>query len=301
VMPVIGFLGGGSSAAFAPYLRAFWQGLGEAGFVDGRNIAIEYRWAEGRLDQLPEMAADLVRRQVALIAATGGIAAAHAAKVATTTIPVVFTVGADPVRSGLVASLSRPGGNVTGAAMFTSQMEAKRFGLLHELVPGAALIAVLLDSKTAPFTVQSKDIAEAARAVGQQIRIFQASNEAELNAAFADAARLHAGALLVAASPFFNSRRGYIVTLAARYGIPAMYEQREFALAGGLMSYGTSFADGYRQAGAYVGRILKGERPADLPVVQSTRFEFVINLSTAKALGMEVPPTLSARADEVIE
>jgi len=297
-MPVIGFLSGGSSAAFTPYLRAFWQGLGEAGFADGRNIAIEYRWAEGRLDQLPEMAADLVRRQVALIAATGGIAAAHAAKAATTTIPVVFTVGADPVRSGLVASLSRPGGNVTGAAMFTSQMEAKRFGLLHELVPGAALIAVLLDSKTAPFTVQSKDIADAARAVERQTRIFQASNEPELNAAFADAARLHAGALLVGASPFFNSRRGYIVTLAARYGIPAMYEQREFALAGGLMSYGTSFADGYRQAGAYVGRILKGEKPADLPVVQSTRFELV---STAKALGIDVPPTLSARADEVIE
>ena len=299
-MPVVGFLSGGSSEAFAPYLRAFSQGLGEAGFVDGLNIAIEYRWAEGRFDQLPEMAADLVRRQVALIAATGGITSALAAKAATTTIPIVFTMGSDPVQAGLVASLSQRG-NLTGAALFATQLEAKRFGMLHELVPGEALIAALLDLNNPPFTVQSEDIANAARAVGRQIRIFQASNEAELNAAFADAARLRAGGLLVGGSPSFNSRRVYIATLAARYGIPALYEQREFALAGGLMSYGTNFADGYRQAGAYAGRILRGEKPGDLPVLWATKFELVINRKTAKELHLDVPDKLLALANEVIE
>jgi putative ABC transport system substrate-binding protein len=298
---VIGFLNGGSPGPFAPYVAAFRQALAESGFVEGTSLAIEYRWAEGRIDQLPAMAADLVRRQVALIAATGGTTPALAAKAATSTIPVVITAGGDPVREGLVASLGRPGGNVTGAALLVAAMESKRLGLLRELVPGAALIAVLFDPNNTPFTSQVKEVEDAARAVGQPIRMFHARTEAELDAAFADIARSGAGALLVAASPFFNSRRARIVALAARHPVPTIYPLREFALAGGLMSYGTNIADSYRLAGLYAGRILKGEKPADLPIVQSTRFEFVINLKTAKTLGLEVPPLMLPRADEVIE
>jgi putative ABC transport system substrate-binding protein len=300
-VPVIGFLSGGSSGPFASYVATFRQALGEIGFVDGRNVAIEYRWAEGQTERLPALAADLVRRPVALIAATGGTAAGLAAKAATTSIPIVFTVGGDPVRAGLVASLGRPGGNVTGAAVLVTEMEAKRFGLLRELVPGAALIAVLLDPGQPPVANQLNDVEDAARAIGQHIRAFYAGAEAGVEPAFAGIAQLRAGALLVAASPLFSSRRAQIVALAARHAVPAIYHQREIALAGGLMSYGTSIAEGYRLAGLYAGRILKGEKPADLPVVQSTKFEFVINLKTAKALGLEVPPGLSARADEVIE
>jgi ABC-type uncharacterized transport system substrate-binding protein len=300
-MPVIGFLNSTSPAAWAHLVAAFRQGLSEMGYVEHRSVGIEWRWAEGRYEQLPALAADLVRRQVAVIAATGGVQTSLAAKDATTAIPIVFTTGTDPVQLGLVASLNRPGGNVTGVSLFISQMEGKRLGLLHELVPTAALIGVLLNPTNIPAERQLKDVQEAARATGQQIHIVHASNERDLSAAFMTLAQVRVGALLVAADPFFNSRRDIIVELGARHAIPAMYEQREFVVAGGLMSYGTSLPDGYRQAGIYTGRILKGEKPADLPIFQSSRFEFVINLKTAKALGIEVPPNLSARADEVIE
>jgi putative ABC transport system substrate-binding protein len=300
-MPVVGFLNSASPSGWKPYVEAFRQGLNETGYVEGRTVAIEYRWAEGQYERLPSLAADLVRRKVAVIVATGGTPPALAAKAATKTIPIVLTIGADPVKLGLVASLNRPGGNVTGVNLFVSQMEGKRLGLLRELVPSAALTAVLLNPNNPNAVTQLKDVQEAARALGQQIHILHAGSEAELEAAFATARQVGSGALLVAADPFFNSRRTYIIALAARHAIPAIYEQREHVLAGGLMSYGTNASDGYRQVGIYTGRILKGEKPADLPVTQSTKFEFVINLTTAKALGILVPPMLSARADEVIE
>ena len=300
-MPVVGFLNSTSPSAWTHLVAAFRQGLSEMGYVEHRSVGIEWRWAEGRYEQLPALAADLVRRQVAVIVSTGGVNTSLAAKAATTDIPIVFTTGTDPVTSGLVASLNRPGGNVTGVNMFVTQMEGKRLGLLHELVPTAALIGVLLNPASLSAQRQLKDVQEAARAIGQQIHIVHASSERELATAFMTLAQLRAGALLVGADSFLNSRRDDIVELAARHAIPAMYEQREHVVAGGLMSYGTSLSDGYRQAGLYTGRILKGAKPADLPVFQSSRFEFVINLKTAKALGIEVPPNLSARADEVIE
>jgi len=300
-MPVIGFLNSASSQPFANYVASFRAGLKTTGYVDGQNVVIEFRWAEGHYDRLPEMAADLVRRKVAVLVSTGGSPSITAAKAATTTIPIVFTTGSDPVRLGLVTSLSHPGGNITGVDFFITQMESKRLGLLRALVPGVQLIAVLLNPNQPIYARQKTDVEEAAHATGQQIHLLSASNESEIDAAFATAMQLRAGAMLVGADPFLNSQRDKIVALAARHAIPAIYEQREHALAGGLMSYGTNLSEAYRQAGVYTGRILKGEKPGDLPVVQSTKFEFVINLKTAKALGIEVPPNLSAEADEIIE
>ena len=300
-MPVIGFLSGTSSAPFAHLVVAYRQGLREMGYVEGRNLAIEFRWAEGQYDRLPDMAADLVRRQVAVITTTGGDPAALAAKAATTTIPIVFTAGTDPVKSGLVASLNRPGGNATGVHILTAMMEGKRQGLLRELVPTVTRIAVLLNPTYTAAEVQLKEVEEAARTLGLQTQVLHASTELELDTTFATLGQLRVGALQVCADPSFNSRRDHIVALAARHAIPAIYEQREFAVVGGLASYGTSLADAYHQLGIYTGRVLNGDKPADLPVTQSTKYEFIINLKTANALGLEISPTLSARADEVIE
>jgi putative tryptophan/tyrosine transport system substrate-binding protein len=299
-MPVIGFLSTRSPAESADHVAAFRLGLGASGYVEGQNFVVEYRWADGMSDRLPGLAADLVSRKVAVIAAPGGPTSGLAAKAATSTIPIVF-IANDPVRIGLVASLNRPGGNATGVNVFLQEMEGKRLGLLREVVPGASLIAVLLNPKSADADIQRRDIDEAARAVGQPLQVLSASSEGDIHASFETVARLKAGGLLVAANPLFNNRREQIVTLSIHYRLPAIYEVREFAVAGGLMSYGTSLPDAYRQVGIYTARILNGEKPADLPVMQATKFEFVINLKTARALGIEVPPTLLARADEVIE
>src|SRR6516165_7460683 len=300
-LPVIGFLNSVSPQPFANYVAGFRAGLKETGYIDGQNITIEFRWAEGHYDQLPGMAADLVRRKVAVLVSTGGAPSVMAAKAATSTIPIVFTIAVDPVQLGLVTSLSRPGGNITGVNFLSAAMESKRFGLLRALVPGVQLTAVLLNPNRPDHADQTRQVQDAAAVTGQQIHIVLASDESAIDAAFATAVQLRAGVMLVASDQFFNSQRIKIITLAARHAIPAIYEQREYALAGGLMSYGTNFRDGYRQVGVYAGRILKGEKPGDLPVVQSTKFELVINLKTAKTLGIEVPPNLSAEADEIIE
>ena len=300
-LPVIGFLNSASPQPWASYVAGFRAGLKEVGYIDGQNVTIEFRWAEGNYDRLPGLAADLVRRRVAVLVAGGGPPSVVAAKAVTKTIPIVCTFGGDPVKAGYVTSLGRPGGNITGVNLFVAAMESKRLGLLRALIPGVQLIAVLLNPNRADHADQMREVQDAARAIGQQINILLASNESDIEAAFATAVQLHVGAMLVGADPFFNSRRDKIIALAARHAIPAIYEQREHALAGGLMSYGTNLSDGYRQAGVYAGRILRGEKPGDLPVVQSTKFEFVINLKTAKALGIEVPPNLSAEADEIIE
>ena len=300
-MPVIGFLNSASATPYERFVELFRRGLVETGFVEGQNVAIEFRWAEGQYDRLPALAADLVRHRVDVIVATGGPASGQAAKAATTTIPIVFISGADPVKEGLVASLNRPGGNATGVKPLLAAMEGKRLGLLREMVTNTPMIGVLLNPAMPTFDSQVDDVQGAARAVGQQLHILRASNEDEINVAFATAAQMRTGALLVGADPFMFSRRERLVGLASRYAIPAIYEVREYVAAGGLMSYGISLADAYRLVAVYVARILKGDKPADLPVQQSTKFEFVINLNTAKALGIEVPPGLSARADEVIE
>jgi putative ABC transport system substrate-binding protein len=299
-MPVIGFLNGASPDGYAPMVAAFRHGLNETGYVEGRNVAIEFRWAEGQNDRLPALAADLVSRQVAVMAATS-VPAALAAKASTTTIPIVFE-GADPVELGLVASLNRPGGNVTGVSNFTAAMAAKAFELLHGLIPNAGLIAVLVNP-TSPNLAASttKDTESAGRALKQQIRIFNASTADEIDTALAALAQQRAGALLIGGDAFFTSRRVQLAILAARYGLPAIYNTRDFPAAGGLMSYGGSLSDAYRQTGVYIGKILRGAKPADLPVWQPTKVELVINLRTAKTLGLTVPPTVLARVDEVIE
>jgi putative tryptophan/tyrosine transport system substrate-binding protein len=300
-MPVIGFLSGRSPGESESVEAAFRQGLKESGYAEGQNVHIAFRWAEGRYDRLPALVASLVDIRVAVIAAAGGQAVPLAAKAATSTIPIVFVSGEDPVKHGLVASLNRPGGSATGVSMFLSEMEAKRLALLHELVPTATMIGVIVNPSSPSIDTQLREINSAARALGRQIQIVNATNERELDAAFASLAQSKAGALLIASNAYFTSRRDQIVALAAQRAIPAIYDQREFPMAGGLVSYGTNLSDSYRLMGVYTGKILKGEKPTDLPVQQSTKFELVINLKTAKALGLDVPPALSARADEVIE
>jgi len=299
-MPVIGVLGAGSPAPSASVLGLFRQGLAEAGYVESRNVAIEYRFAEGRYDRLPVLAEELVRRQVAMMLASPS-PAALAAKAATATIPIVFTAAKDPVRLGLVTNLARPSGNATGVTFQFAELGPKQMGLLRELVPRAARIGLLVNPSNMNAADVTKNLTATGAAMGVQIEQVQASNILEIDAAFASLVRKRADALVVGADPFFFSRRLQLATLATRHTIPAIYNLREFAEAGGLMSYGTSLVEAYRQAGIYAGRILKGAKPADLPVVQSSKFEFVINLSTARALGIEIPPTLLARADEVIE
>jgi putative ABC transport system substrate-binding protein len=298
-LPVIGYLGSESPGPFAPFVDAFRHGLSETGYVEGQNLAIEYRWAEGRYDRLPALAADMVGRNVDVIAAFG-IPSALAAKSVTSTIPIVFSVG-DPIERGLVASLARPGGNFTGLSLINVELMPKRLELLAELVPQAGVIALFLNPSNANTERSIRDVEEAARAKGAQLIILKAGIENEIDAAFASLVQLHAGALLVQTDPFFNDRRDQIVALASRHAVPAIYGLREFAASGGLISYGTSFTAAFRLVGIYVGKILKGAKPADLPVQQPTTFELVINLKTAKALGLTIPQSLLARADEVIE
>jgi putative tryptophan/tyrosine transport system substrate-binding protein len=299
-MPVVGFLHGASPDGYADRLRAFRQGLKETGYVEGDNVAIEYRWAENQIDLLPELAAELVHRRVAAIAAFG--TAAVPAKATTTTIPIVFGVGEDPVRLGLVASLARPGGNVTGVSFLNTELAAKRLELLRELVPAATRVALLVNPAyvvNAETTV--REVETAARAMGLRIQVLNASTSREINAAFATLVRERPDALFVGGDPFFQVRRAQLVNLASRHAVPATYSQRDFPEIGGLMSYGSNVIDAFRQAGVYVGRILKGAKPAELPVVQASKFELVINSETARMLGLNVPPTLLASADEVIE
>jgi putative ABC transport system substrate-binding protein len=300
-MPVIGWLASGSSGPYAPFVAAFRQGLSETGYVEGQNVVIEYRWAEGQYDRLPALAADLVSIKVAVIATSGSTPSARAAQNATSTIPIVFSVGGDPVELGLVASLARPGGNLTGFTILAVDLMPKQLELLSELVPEARVIALMVNPNNAPTGLMMRDVQEAARRKGVQLPVLNAGTESEIDAAFAALVKLQAGALLVGADPFLLTRREQFVALAARHSVPAIFAFREIAVSGGLISYGTSLTDTYRQTGVYVGRILAGAKPADLPVQQPTKFELVINLKTAKALGLTVPQSILIRADEVIE
>jgi putative ABC transport system substrate-binding protein len=301
LMPVVGFLNAASAEGYTRQLTAFLKGLGEAGYVDGRNVTIEYRWADGRSDRLPAMAADLVQRQVAVIAATS-TPAALAAKASTTTVPIVFETGADPVRLGLVANLNRPGGNVTGVTNLIVEVAPKRLQMLHELVPMATSIALLINpSEPTAAETQSRDVLSAARNLGLELHVLNASSESDLDGVFAEVTKMRVGGLVIGGSPFFTSRTKQLGALALRHAVPTVYSYREFAMAGGLLSYGADIADAYHLVGNYTGRILKGDKPGDLPVQQATKVELYINLKTAKALGVNVPNTLIGRADEVIE
>ena len=299
--PVVGFLSSRSAEDSARSVAAFRQALATAGYVEGRNVTIEFRWAEGQYDRLPALAAELVGRRVDVLVAVGGNQAPRAAKAATSTIPIVFGTGEDPVKESLVPSINRPGANMTGATFFTALLEAKRLGLLRELVPKAEVIALLIKQNSSFSQGQAKDVQEAGRDLGQRVVVLNGGSDADIDAAFASFAQHQAGALLVGADPFFNVRRDRLIALAARHAVPAIYQFRDYPLAGGLMSYGASISDLYQQVGVYVGRILKGDKPADLPVMLPTKFELVINLKTAKALGLTVPDKLLALADEVIE
>src|SRR6516164_269487 len=300
-MPVIGFLNSGSPAERAPFVATFRQGLKETSFVEGQTVAIEYRFAEGRYDRLPSLASDLVRRQVAVITATGNTVSPLAAKEATTTIPIVFVAGSDPVKDGLVASFNRPGGNITGVSIISSALVSKQFELLHELVPQVAVVRILLNPSNPNVGFELSDLQSAAQTMGLQLAVLQASTESGIEAAFATLVQQRAGALLVEPDTFFLDRREQLVSLAARHAIPAVYSNRGYPEVGGLMSYGASITDTYRQTGVYAGRILKGAKPADLPVTQATKFELVINHQTARTLGLAVPASLLSLADEVIK
>jgi putative ABC transport system substrate-binding protein len=298
-IPVIGFLSSGSK--FPERVRAFLQTLAEAGYIEGQTVAVEYRWAEGQYDRLPAFAADLVRRRVNVIVTPDGVLTAQAAKAATTTIPIVFAAGADPVAFGLVASLSRPGGNLTGASALNVELGPKRLALLHELVPTAATIALIVNPSNPNAETLARDLQAAARTLGLDLHVLHASADRDLDTVFAEMAKLHAGGLVIGTDPFLLAHSEQFAALALRHAMPAIYQYREFVAAGGLMSYAGSFTEGYRLAGLYTGRILKGEKPADLPVQQFTKVELILNLKTAKALGLTVPPNLLAIADEVIE
>jgi ABC-type uncharacterized transport system substrate-binding protein len=300
-MPLVGFLHPGSPEANAKFVAGFRKGLGETGYVEGRNVAIEYRWGHGEGGRLPELAADLVSRQVTVIATPGSVAAALVAKAATATIPIVFTIGVDPVQAGLVVSLNRPGGNVTGITSMNVGLAAKQLGLLHQLLHRDARFALLVNPSNPQSQSAITDVQAAASAMGQQLEILTATTNRDISPAFSDAVQKRADALLISADPLFTNRPVQLATLAARHAMPTIYALREFAEVGGLMSYGSNFTDLFRQAGTYTGRVLKGEKPADLPILQATKFEFVVNLQTAEALGLEVPATLLALADEVIE
>ncbi|MFZ0524696.1 MAG: ABC transporter substrate-binding protein, partial [Xanthobacteraceae bacterium] len=300
-MPIIGFFSSQSPVTYAPFPAAFRQGLKESGFVDGENVTIEYRWARGHVDQLSALAADLVQRQVNVIAATGGVASALAAKAATKTIPIVFNSGEDPVQAGLVSSLNRPGGNVTGVSWFNDELVAKRLSLLHQLVPAAAVIGILANPRDPELPPQLTAAKVAAHSLGLKLVVINATSPADIEAGFAALVQQGAGAMIVAAGPFFVNQRSQIIALAAQHTIPCIYSGRESPAAGGLISYGNVLTDAYRRNGIYVARILKGDKPADLPIDRSTKFELVINLKTAKALDITVPPTLLALADEVMD